>query len=187
MSNTTENVLTKTYRGKFGKQLVFRNRDEMSIMAKPPKKSLKPAADSQLAVRRRFKMASRWAKQALLDPDTLAAYAALASGMKTPYVLALTNYLRPPEISEIIVSGYAGTAGDKINVIAVDDFEVTGVTVKIIDASGTMIEQGPCQEDLSADCWIYTATETVADLSGLVIRAEAKDIPCHIGSLEITL
>ena len=187
MSNSTDNVLTKTYRGKFGKQLVFRNRDEMSIIAKPPKKSLKPAADSQLAVRRKFKMASRWAKKALLDPDTLAAYKAMASGMKTPYVLAVTNYLRPPEIREIIVSEYSGEVGDKINVVAFDDFDVTGVKVKITDASGTLIEQGPCQEDLSADCWVYTATEAVTSLSGVVIRAEATDIPCHTGSLEITL
>jgi hypothetical protein len=72
-------------------------------------------------------------------------------------------------------------------VIAVDNFEVTGVTVKIIDASGAMIEQGPCQEDLSADCWVYTTTVTVSDLTGVVITAEAKDVPCHTGSLEIIL
>lgn len=187
MSNTTENVLTKTYRGKFGKQLVFRNRDEMSIMAKPPKKSLKPAADTQITQRRKFKMASRWAKQALLDPITLAAYMAMASGMRTPYVMAVTNYLRPPEVREINASGYSGEAGCKIRVVAFDDFDVTGVTVKITDATGTLIEQGSCQEDLSSDCWVYTATVAVTSLSGVVIRAEAKDIPCHTGSLEITL
>ncbi len=105
MSNTTDNVLTKTYRGKFGKQLVFRNRDDVSIMAKPPKKNRKPWADTQLAQRRKFKMASRWAKQALLDQDTLAAYTALASGMKTTYVLAVTNYLRPHEVSKSLYQG----------------------------------------------------------------------------------
>ncbi len=187
MSNTTENVLTKTYRGKFGDQMVFRNRDGMSIMAKLPKKNMKPVAESQLAVRRRFKMACRWAKQALLDPDNLAEYAALASGMKTPYIMAVTNYLRPPEVREIIASGYTGEAGNKINVVASDDFKVTGVTVKIIDASGMLIEEGPCQENLLADCWVYTTTVAIASLAGIVITAQAKDIPCHTASLSITL
>jgi hypothetical protein len=187
MSNTTENVLTKTYRGKFGNQLVLRNRDNVSIMAKPPKKSQVPPSETQLAVRRKFKMASRWAKQALQDPATLAAYTARATGMKTPYVLAVTNYLKPPEVVEIITSGYAGEPGDTIRVVAADDFEVTEVTVKITDAAGTLIEQGACVEDLSADCWIYTTTVAVTDIEGLVISASAKDIPGHYGFLEITL
>ena len=59
--------------------------------------------------------------------------------------------------------------------------------MKITDAAGTLIEQGLCQEDLSADCWVYTATVAVTGTEGLVIHAEAKDIPCHCGFLEITL
>jgi hypothetical protein len=187
MSNTTENVLTKTYHGKFGDQVVFRNRDNKSIMAKPPKKSLKPATESQLAVRRKFKMASRWAKLVLQDPAILEEYKAVAKGMKSPYVMAVTNYLSPPEIQEIITTGYTGETGNKINVIAFDDFRVTGISVLITDATGAMIEQGECVEDLSADCWVYTATKTVANTAGVKITAEVKDVPCHSGFLEITL
>lgn len=187
MSNTKDNVLTKTYRGKFGDQMIYRNRDGMSIMAKPPKRSMKPPAESQLIVRRKFKLATRWAKQALQDPNTLAEYKARASGMKTPYILAVTNYLRPPQVYEIISSGYTGESGSRINVVVTDDFRVTGVRVKITDAAGILIEQGSCLENLPEDCWVYTATMVVTDLTGLVITAEAYDIPGHTGSLQKTL
>ena len=187
MSNSRENVLTKTYSGKFGDQMVYRNRDGMSIMAKPPKKNLKNVANTQLAQRRRFKKACRWAKNALLDADTLAEYKAVARGMKTPYNMAVTNYLRPPEVSGIIVSEYFGEVGNKINVLAYDDFKLKSVTVIITDATGALIERGPCQEDLSADCWVYTATVAVSDLTGVVICARATDIPNHTASSEITL
>ena len=187
MSNTTENVLTKTYSGKFGNQVVFRNRGDKSIMAKMPRKNTRPVSAAQSAVRRKFKVACRWAKLALQDPDTLAAYQAQASGMKTPFVLAVTNYLRPPEVRSIVAMGYSGAAGGKICVEAFDDFRVTGVTVKITDASGTVIEQGPCQEDLAADCWVYTATVSVTSTAGATITAEASDFPGHTGLLAITL
>jgi hypothetical protein len=124
--------------------MVFRTRNGLSIMAKPPKKTLKDANESQLATRRKFKMASRWAKDALQNPATLAEYTAMASGMKSPYVMAVTNYLCPPKINGINVSRYAGEAGNKIEVLAIDDFKLKCVSVKITDATGTLIEEGPC-------------------------------------------
>ncbi len=187
MSNTKENVLTRTYKGKFGDQVVFRNRGELSIMAKPPKKSLTSASDAQLLVRRRFKVASRWAKQALQDPATLATYTAMASGMKSPYVMAVTNYLCPPEVREIVTSGYKGNPGNTISVVATDDFRVTGVNIKITDAYGILIEQGSCTEDLSADCWVFTATTAISNTTGVVVTAEAMDVPNHTGIMQVTL
>ncbi|MEI6682442.1 MAG: hypothetical protein WCO44_07430 [Bacteroidota bacterium] len=187
MSNTKDNVLTRTYSGKFGNQLVFRNRGDMSIISKPQKKSLKSASESQLQVRHKFKIASRWAKEALQDPATLASYTAMASGMKSPYVIAVTNYLCPPEIKQIITSGYTGNTGDTIRVVVAGDFMVTGVHVRIKDASGGDIEQGPCTEDLSADCWVFTADKTITGIKGLTVTAEAFDVPNHAGSLQVTL
>jgi hypothetical protein len=175
------------YSGKFGNQMVYRNRDGVSILAKMPKKNPKTATRAQLDARRKFRMASRWAKQALLDPEMLAEYTRLASGMKTSYVMAMTNYLRPPEVREILVSEYKGAIGDRIGVVATDDFRVISVKVSVKDAAGTLIEEGPCVEDLSADCWVYTATQAIDDLTGLVITAVATDIPNHPASLDLTL
>jgi len=106
----------------------------------------------QLSTRRKFKMASRWAKQALQYPAVLAEYVAMAKGLKTPYIMAMTNYLRPPEIVQIIAMEYTGAVGDKISVIATDDFKVTSVKMNLSDPLGNLIEQGNCQEDLASDC-----------------------------------
>ena len=187
MSTSTENVLTKLYGGKFANQMVYRTRDGVSILAKVPKKSQKEANNKQLATRRKFKMASKWAKKALQDPIVQAEYAALASGMKTPYIMAITNYLRPPVIDGINPSKYTGEAGSIIEVLANDDFKLKGVTVEIIDASGTLIESGPCEQNLSDDCWEYTATVAVANLTGVTITAVATDIPNHKATLFVTL
>ena len=156
-------------------------------MAKPPKKSPIQASDTQLQVRRKFKVASHWAKEALRDPATLASYTAMASGMKSPYVMAITNYLCPPEVTQIITTGYSGNTGETISVVVSGKFPVTGVRVKIKDPSGDDIEQGPCTEDLSADCWVYTAEKMITGIKGLTVTAEAFDFPNHAGTLQVTL
>jgi len=187
MSSTTENYLTKTYRGKFGTQMVFRNRGDVSIMAKPPKKSIKEPTAAQMEIRRKFKLAARWAKEALQDPEKLALYTAKATGMMTPYVVAMSDYLKPPVIHSIDASGYKGTAGDQVLVLASDFTRVMAVTVMITDAGDNVIEEGPCSEALNLDHWVYTATTAVDSTAGLKITATATDIPGHTTTLTVTL
>ncbi|HNY01125.1 MAG TPA: hypothetical protein PKG48_00990 [Bacteroidales bacterium] len=187
MSSTTENFLTKTYRGKFGKQMVFRNRGDVSILAKPPRKTKKVPTAAQLEIRRKFKLAARWAKEAMQDPDKFALYSAKASGMMTPYVVAMSDYLKPPVVHRIDPEDYQGSAGDRILVIASDYTRITGLTLKISDAAGNVIEEGPCEEASNLDHWAYTATQDVSSLSGLVISATATDVPGHTGTLSKTL
>jgi hypothetical protein len=187
MSSTTENYLTKNYRGKFGNQMVYRNRGDVSIMAKPPKKSAKEPTAAQMEIRRKFKQAVRWAKEALLDPANLAIYSAKATGMMTPYVVAMSDYLKPPVVHMIDSSGYKGVAGDQVLVLATDFTRVTGVSVKITDADDNVIEEGPCVEASNLDHWVYTATTVVDSLNELVITATATDIPGHTGTLLLNL
>ena len=130
MSNSRENVITRKNHGKFGDQVVFRTRNGKSILADVPKLTGKKPAISQVQTRDKFKLATIWAKKILGDAGMLEAYAARAANGKTPYVVALTDYLKPPRISEIIVTGYNGHAGDVIKVAAFDDFMVKEVRVK---------------------------------------------------------
>ncbi|MCK9422206.1 MAG: hypothetical protein M0Q38_06380 [Bacteroidales bacterium] len=187
MSKTTNNSLTKSYGGKFGKDFVLRTRDDVSIMAKPPKKSLKEPAESQMAIRYKFKTATRWAKQALQDPDLLAFYQSKANGMKTPYAIAVGDYMTSPIVKEIDASGYNGIIGDRIRIAAIDKVKVKSVTVTLTGNDGSMIESAPCVESLEANAWYFTATVAVPDLTGVKITAVAHDIPQHTGELEMTL
>ncbi|MEI6174932.1 MAG: hypothetical protein WCR01_14370 [Bacteroidota bacterium] len=184
---TKDNSLTKSYKGKFGEDFILRNRGKVSIMAKPPKESIKKPAGSQEAIRERFKQASAWAKLELQNPDTMAYYAAKCTGMQTPYAMAMADVMGLPEVREINVTSYTGAAGDKIKVRAWDKFKVTGVTLKINGADRVTIETGPCTQDIMSGIWCYTATVDVPDLTGVTVTATVIDFPGHEVEDKVTL
>ncbi|TRZ53677.1 hypothetical protein D4S03_01385 [bacterium] len=182
MANTKSNALTKNYRGKFGNQFVFRNRNGKSIMAALPVRTADSVTEAQQTARKNFANAARYAKQILLDPDMLAAYMAKANtNGQSPYIIALTDYLRHPWIDEINLEAFNGNAGDVIRVMAGDDFKVAEVTVKILDPLGVEIESGTCALDTLGIWWEYTTTQAVTIEPGLEILAKARDIPGHSG------
>ena len=187
MSITKSNAITKNYRGKFGDQVVFRNRFGHSVMAIPPKRSKTGPTENQVAARRRFLLASRYAKNILQDPDMLAAYTAKSRDGLSPYILAVTDYLRPPFVDQIDASGYHGNPGDRISVVAGDDFQLAGVTLHITDADGFTIEEGACVVNMATGNYEFTATVAVSDVAGATITAKATDTPGHTAELSVTL
>ena len=187
MTKTRDNSLTMNYSGKYGNQFVYRVRDDVSILAKKPRKTKKPTTEAQSEVREYFTEAARWAKKALQNPELLALYSSQAKGMKTAFVIAVTNFMHPPVVREINVSEYTGAKTDRIRVKAFDNLYIKGVSLKITDASGTLIEQGSCELDSLGSHWNYTATSEVPSITGLVITAVAIDHPEHTGSLSRTL
>jgi len=187
MSKSKENVITKTYSGKFGNQVVFRNRDGQSILAKPPKKPTGDPTKTQLETRNNFLNASQWAKSILTDPVLGPVYKAKASKGKSAYVLAVTDFLRRPVIDAIDASEYQGKIGDKIMVNASDNFNVAEVGLKITNPQGEVVEEGACQKDQHHSYWVYTATVTVASITGLTLTARVKDNPGHSGEAMLTL
>lgn len=132
-------------------------------------------------------MATQWAKNALSDPVQVEAYRAKAKNGVTAFVAAITNFLRPPRIAEILYSGYNGHAGDKILVSAIDDFNVKEVSLKIPGPSGTLIEQSSCQPDGNNLFWQFNATVEVLSLTGVKITAIAIDNPGHAGASFVTI
>jgi hypothetical protein len=166
---------------------VARNRNGKTIITIPPKRPTTDPTENQVNARRRFQLASRYAKNILQDPDKLAAYTAKSRDGLSPYILVLTDYLKPPFVDQIDASGYQGNPGDRISVTAIDDFELTEVTVKIFDATGALIEQGPCVFNLTTGNYDFTATVAVQDLMGVTIIAKATDTPGHTAELCITL
>ncbi len=137
--------------------------------------------------RKLFSKAATYAKNVLLEPDMQVVYSARAGNGLTPYVLAMTDYLRPPEVREINTRDYEGKPGNKIHVDAWDDFEVKQVKVSILDAKGKEIEKGTCVFDPKTSRFDYTATIVVDILKGVEIIAVAFDYPDHAGSASVTL
>ena len=87
----------------------------------------------------------------------------------------------------IDTSAYYGQVGNKIRIEAGDDFAVDNVIVQILDASGAMIEQGPCELNARISRWEFTAAVAVTDLTGVTIIATATDFPGHSSERSITL
>lgn len=175
-------------RGMFGKQVVFKERAGETFVSAPPEvdENRQPTA-KQLTIQERFKNSIAYAKAAIQNAVTKAAYLLVAKRNQSAYNIAFRDGFNVPKVSGIISQGYQGRIGDVIVVQAKDDFKVTGVQVAIYTMDNELVEQGAAVPDASGLSWIYTATEDHIALDGSTIKATAKDVPGNEGSLELTL
>jgi len=187
------NSILNNIRGKVGNQFVVKNVRGVTVLAMLPKKSSKEPNTAQLNQRRKFRLAANWAKHVLKDPETLEYFTKKSrqipktKGRKSPYVLAMTNYLKPPELDEIDATNYKGKVGDEIKVVVFAKFEVKCVKIKLTDAAGILLEEGVCTEKPDEVFWIYSASVAVANRKGVIITAVAMDLPGHTGEMAVTL
>lgn len=96
----------------------------------------------------------------LADPLKQLVYRKLGVERKRPpNTLLISNFLTPPTIDSIDLSGHAGHAGRTIQILAIDTIEVVDVTVRIRDLNGAAIESGSAAKDHGM--WIYRTTANV--------------------------
>ncbi len=113
MSKTNNNVITKNYSGKFGNQVVFRNRFGKNIMVKPQKKSTVPRSPVQMENQHSFSQAVAYARSVNADPVLKAKYAKKVYPGRTVYNLAISYYMRGMSIDDIDIPTQMEDAGDK--------------------------------------------------------------------------
>ena len=179
--------LRQTYSGIFGNQVLLRGRKKSTVLTIEPVKAVKVYTAEQERVKNRFRNAAAYAKEILKDPDMLALYQAKARDRKTPYTIAVTDYLRVPKIMEIDTSHYTGAVGDAVTVTATDDVTVMKVEVIITGSDGLVVEQGLCTRNQFGTFWTYTATTAVEVTEGITITAVAFDIPGNRGTGTVSL
>ena len=138
------------------------------------------ATDSQKEQRRRFQQATFYAKAAIADPDTKAAYAGSAKKGQTAYNVAVADFFHAPDIESVDLSHYTGQPGDTILIRATDDFMVKEVKVTITNADGSLVEKGDAAPDAGGYLWTYTATQVNDNLEGDKIEIAASDLPGNI-------
>ena len=158
-------------RGRVG-NLIFRQVNGRTVASRAPRFRRKRPSAAQLAHQSRFLGATCYARAVAHDPARAARYAAYArQGDLTIYNVAVRDCLHAPEIISIRLDDYAGRAGDRIEIDAMDDTEVTAVTVVLRDRAGRIAEQGPAELN-GGLYWRYTATGdvpqwgTARDLAG---------------------
>lgn len=189
MAHSNNSLVTGKLKGTLGKELVFREWEGKTVVAKAPKRREGDPTPAQAQTQERFLFASRYAKAVVKSEDKsmAQAYAAALRPRQNVYSRALEDCMSPPVVQTINARNYKGTAGDTIVVRATDDFRIVSVRVEIYAASGTLLEAGEAEMDEYGLYSTYKATQSNSTLAGSKIIAIATDVPRNEGMLEVTL
>jgi hypothetical protein len=160
--------------------VIYRKIRGQTFMTRRPDPRPSKPSPAQQKQRERFAAASYYAREILADPCQRRAYEALARDRNRRADKLLTSdFLTPPIIDEIDLSGYRGRVGDIIRVRATDDIEVVGVQVSVQTAAGLKLEEGPAKNVHGV--WRYIATTALPPGDTVTIIATAKDRPGNDG------
>jgi hypothetical protein len=93
--------------------------------------------------------------------------------------VATADFMHPPEILQVDVSGYTGKRGETIRAKVQDDVKVKAVKVVIATDEDQLIEQGVATAD-DGLWWKYVTTaEANAPGSNVNVVIHAWDLPGH--------
>ncbi len=179
MAKVLFNPVMEQIRGKIGDLVFRRTSGGMAVMRKT-----EPSV-AQQHVRERFRLAAAYATQVQADPVRAAFYASFVNRTRSLRVVAMTDYLTPPEVLGLETGAYGGAVGDPIVVRAVDDGAVVGVRVTLRDGAGAVLEQGAATA--TTGLWTYAATTAVAAGTVVAVEAVATDRPGNTGSKTVTV
>ncbi|MGC3943521.1 MAG: hypothetical protein QM762_03130 [Chryseolinea sp.] len=181
MSIVNENPLLEGASGKFARVVVYRRVRGKVVMAKRPTPSTE-VSEKQVLVRKSFSKAAGYAKRQNAKPEVKRLYAeGLTAKKHNAFLVALSDYLKSPEITSVNLTSYTGAPGQTILIDASDDFRVAAVSVAILGADGVQIESGPAKagEGL-ADAWIYVTTANNAAIAGTKVQVTATDFAGNV-------
>lgn len=180
MAKIRKNIIIQGFSGTLGDQLVIKqDKAGRTILAVPP--TVDPDrtfSEAQQAQHEKFREAATYAKDAKVQE----VYQEKAEGTpQTPYNVAMADWFHAPEVQEIDMENWHGAIGDVIRIKAVDDVQVTQVTVLITDSAGVVLEQGAAM-NTGSGWWTYTMQTAVSGSPRVV--ASARDLPGNVAQLE---
>lgn len=161
---------------------MFRTQKGRTIVSKRTKPKDKKSK-AQLKQRSRFSEATIYAKGAIADKDIRKLYDAKAQKsekLQTAFNVAVSDYMRAPEITHIDVTGYRGNMGDVIMISATDDFMVKEVKVEIESSDGAMVEKGNAFVSPNGFEWEYKVQSSNDSRKGSKIIVRVFDLPGNV-------
>ena len=178
MAKVKLNPILEQVRGQVG-DLVFKRYGDEVVISRKPERPETPPTERQLETRERFRHATVYGRIAMADPESKALYESAAHEKGVPlFSLAVADFFNAPSVSEIDLSGYGGKAGDRIVILAHDDFQVTGVTVMLADGAGNELESGAAVETPArSGRYQYSATTDVTPGTAVSVRVTVTDRP----------
>jgi hypothetical protein len=159
MAISTDNVLTKTYRGRVG-DVVLRWCRGKSIMSKRPDCSRVVKSKAQKANMKRFAAATLYGKMVLTDPKKCEYYRKKKKMYQSIWNAAISDFMSKPKVQTIDLKDYKGLPGNEIRISARDRFKFEAVIVTILNILGQIIESGPAFARSSSEYmeWVYKTT-----------------------------
>src|SRR5690606_37794972 len=135
------------------------------------RKDGKPFTEKQTAVHNRFIDAALYAKRAISDEETKAAYGSKANINQTAYNVAFKDSATAPQVRRLDEGRYGGVVGDHLSFTVRDGVTVTEINVESLDQSEVVIESGLAQP-IDADHieWAYVATVQHMDYQNVMYR-----------------
>ena len=186
MARTFNNIFVRGLTGSVGDQFVIRRtRSGRTIIAnKPSFDENREFTEAQKAQQEAFRQATVYAKVAKTQPIYIER-AKASNG--TSYNMAVADWFGKPEVLHIDAEGWSGEIGQTVKISAQDDTEVTRVKV-VIHNNGTILEQGEAvRSEVDGLMWTYVTTTQITAAPGLVLDANAYDLPGNFGSSSISL
>jgi len=176
MAEVRNNIFVRGLSGSVGDQFVVKlDRNGRTIISNTPTfEKNRKFSEGQLEQQERFRDAAEYAKGA----QTQQVYVDKAESMgRTPYNVAMADFLHTPEILELDVAAWHGEVGQVIRIKVMDDVKVTQVNLVITDSAGVVLEQGAAVQGENR-WWSYTTTATAPDGPRVVVTAQ--DLPGNI-------
>jgi hypothetical protein len=173
---TLNQLLVLSAKGQLGSVVFYPHPFKAGLFVMRGKgKRTKAATDAELENQERFRRAQAYAKAAQNDPRYQAAQ---KTTHRQAVNIAIANYLNAPVVRDIDLGEYTGAAGQVIRVQADDDFEVTGILIRILDLAGVLLESGSATRAPEGNTtWNYTAQADIPRGQTVVIEATAIDDP----------
>ena len=190
MAISFKNLITRMYSGRVG-DIVLRNYNGKSVMAKRPDCSKVVKSPAQLANMTRFAKASKYSKAVKNDPQRSEEYSEKKKRTKYQDVFhaAMSDCLTKPKIQKVDLTAYRGQPGSVIRIRAWDKFRVETVSVMIMNKMGQLIESGPAvAKSFSGNReWDYVATVENVDYKSCRILLRVKDRPGNLVETEVDI
>jgi hypothetical protein len=181
MSKVINNPFLLGLQGMFGNAMVVKMvRGKYQLANRPSTSRNKTSTPDQDAVKARFLKATQYAKvhaKLAKDKKPTDYTEGITANKHSVYLVAMSDFLNPPEIQGIEAPDYSGAIGETIQVSATDDFRVMGVKVTITDGNGARLESGDAviEDEQTPYLWTYKTTVANSAVAGTVIRAVAID------------
>ena len=181
MAKVQSNLIIHGLSGMLGKQVVVRRMKNGSyVLAAKPNHHSQEVTEAQKEQREKFRQAILYAKGA----QAMAEYqdAAETRGVSA-FNVATADFLHPPEIQKIDVSGYHGAIDETIHIVATDDVKVKTVGVMIVNDDGTLVEKGTAVPgSANTNEWLYT-TKCAAASSSVKIVVDVADLAGQVAEV----